>query len=73
LIYELSVEARRRRRDLNISIRTLAGMLNTSPARVHALLDPTVYRGKTINAMTRLLAALGAEIDVSVRDREALR
>jgi len=72
MVYELSLEARRRQEKLNISTRTLAGMLRTSPARVHTLLDPTVYRGKTINAMAKLLAALGAELDVSVRDREAV-
>ena len=72
-LYELSIEARRRKQELNISTRTLAGMLRTSPARVHALLDPTISRGKTINAMAKLLSALGARVDVSVSDREAAR
>lgn len=71
LLYDLTVEAQHRQQAQNVSIRSLARMLETSPARVQLLLRPTVYRGKSVKAMLALLSALGAEVDIRVRDAVA--
>lgn len=71
LLYELTVEARRRQEASGVSQRALARMLGTSPARVQLLLDPTAYRGKSVKAMLALLSVLGAEVEFSVRDAVA--
>ncbi len=72
LLYELTVEALRRKEEQGISIRALAEVLATSPARVQMLLRPTIYKNKSIKAMAALLSALGADIDVQVIDRDAI-
>lgn len=71
LLYQLTLEALKRKEAEGVGIRALAAMLGTSPARVQMLLRPTVCRGKLIKAMLALLSALGAEAEIRVRTREA--
>ncbi len=71
LLYQLTVEALKRKEAAGVGIRALAAMRGTSPARVQMLLRPTVYRGKSIKAMLALLSALGADVDVHIRTRDA--
>lgn len=71
LLYELTLEALQRKKQKNVGIRSLATMMGTSPARVQLLLQPTVYRHKSVKAMLVLLSALGAEVVFRVRDRDA--
>lgn len=65
---ELTLEARRRQRVTHVSSRALARMIGTTHSRVLQLLEPG-YQQKSIRQMSALLAALGAQVDVTVRDR----
>ena len=67
ILYRLSVEAEAIVRSKRFPKRALARRLNTSPARILQLLDPTDYH-KTIDQMMRLLHVLGARLDVVLRD-----
>ncbi|NKB88503.1 MAG: hypothetical protein GKS06_09805 [Acidobacteria bacterium] len=72
LLYELTLEALKRKDAVAVGIRALAATLGTSPARVQMLLRPTVYKGKSIKAMLALLSALGADVDLRIYDRNTV-
>lgn len=67
-LHELTMEARRRQARVQVSSRALARMIRTTNSRVLQLLDPS-YQRKSIKQMSKLLAALGAQVEVTVRDR----
>jgi len=66
MLYELSCEAKSRLERSPIGIRALSRRLETSPAQIYRLVDPTNY-GKTLDQMVRLLAALEAEVRLLIR------
>jgi hypothetical protein len=71
LLYKLTVEAQNRLDRSGIGIRQLARRLRTSPSQLYRLLDTTNYR-KSVRQVLRLLHALDCEVDLVVRDREAV-
>lgn len=71
LLYRLTLEAEKRLEASGIGIRHLARRLKTSPSQLYRLLDTTNYK-KSVRQMLALLHALGCEVDLVVRDREAV-
>jgi len=71
LLYQLTLEAEKRWKSSGLGIRQLARRLETSPSQIYRLLDTTNYR-KSVRQMLGLLAALDCEVDLVVRDREAV-
>jgi len=71
LLYKLTVEAQKRLDRSGIGIRQLARRLKTSPSQLYRLLDTTNYR-KSVRQVLSLLHALDCEVDLVVRDREAV-
>lgn len=71
LLYQLTLEAEKRLTSSGIGIRQLARRLKTSPSQIYRLLDTTNYR-KSVRQMLGLLHALDCEVDLVVRDREAV-
>ena len=71
LLYKLTVEAQKRLDRSGIGIRQLARRLKTSPSQLYRLLDTTNYR-KSVRQLLSLLHALDCEVDLVVRDREAV-
>jgi hypothetical protein len=71
LLYKLTVEAQNRLDRSGIGIRQLARRLRTSPSQLYRLLDTTNYR-KSVRQVLSLLHALDCEVDLVVRDREAV-
>ena len=71
LLYKLTLEAQERLDRSGIGIRQLARRLKTSPSQLYRLLDTTNYR-KSVRQVLRLLHALDCEVDLVVRDREAV-
>lgn len=68
LLYELTLEARRRVDASGLSRRALARRPGTSVPQLYRLLDPANTR-KSMNQMVALLRALDCDVDVVVRDR----
>ncbi len=66
MLYELSCEAKSRLESSPMGIRALSRRLETSPAQIYRLVDPTNY-GKTLDQMVRVLAALEAEVRLLIR------
>ncbi len=66
MLYELSCEAKSRLESSPIGIRALSRRLETSPAQIYRLVDPTNY-GKTLDQMVRVLTALEAEVELLIR------
>jgi hypothetical protein len=71
LIYQLTVEAKKRVEESGLSRRELARRLKTSLPQLYRLLDPTNTR-KSMNQLVSLLQVLGCSIDVVVRDEDAV-
>ena len=71
LLYRLTLEAEKRLEASGLGIRQLARRLQTSPSQVYRLLDTTNY-GKSVKQMLGLLHALDCEVELVVRDREAV-
>ena len=65
MLYELSCAAKSRLERSPIGIRALSRRLETSPAQIYRLVDPTNY-GKTLDQMVRLLAALEVEVQLLI-------
>jgi hypothetical protein len=65
-LYRLTVEARSRFDASDLSAREIARRLETSPAQLYRLLDPTNY-SKSIRQLLSLLYVLGFEVDVEIR------
>jgi hypothetical protein len=70
LVYQLTVEARRRVEESGLSRRELARRLKTSPPQLYRLLDPTNTR-KSMNQLVALLQILDCSVDVVVTDKQA--
>lgn len=71
LIYQLTVEARRRVEQSGLSRRELARRLKTSLPQLYRLLDPTNKR-KSMNQLVSLLQILDCNVDLVVTDKEAI-
>lgn len=69
LLYNLTVEALDRLEKSRLSKREVIRRLGTSPAQFYRLLDATNHR-KSVDKMLMLLWALGAEVEVTVRDKK---
>jgi hypothetical protein len=70
LLYNLTIEARKRLEASPLSKREIMRRLGTSPAQFYRLLDTTNYR-KTIDRMLALLQVVDCEVEVTVRDKSA--
>lgn len=70
MLYKLTLEAEKLVARSNLSKREIARKLNTSPAHLYRLLDPTNYT-KTIDQMVKLLTALGFKVDFRVQKEKA--
>ena len=71
LIYQLTVEAKRRVEESGLSRRELARRLKTSVPQLYRLLDTTNTR-KSINQLICRLQVLDCSVDLVVTDREAV-
>jgi DNA-binding TFAR19-related protein (PDSD5 family) len=68
LLYSLTLAAQQRLAGCLLSRRELARRLRTSAAQLYRLLDQTNTR-KSVDQMLGLLAVLGCEVDMRVRER----
>ena len=66
LLYRLTLEARKCVEDSPLSTREIIRRLRTSPAQFYRLLDPA-NRGKSVDKLLVLLAALDCDVDFTVR------
>jgi len=71
LIYQLTVEARRRVERSGLSRRELARRLKTSLPQLYRLLDPTNNR-KSMNQLVSLLQILDCNVDLVITNKEAI-
>jgi hypothetical protein len=70
LLYKLTVEARERVEESQLSKREIIRRLGTSPAQLYRLLDPTNYR-KSVDPMLFLLHVLDCDVELVVRAKRA--
>jgi hypothetical protein len=70
LLFNLTVEAKRRIQGSGLAKREIIRRLGTSPAQFYRLIDTTNYT-KTVDSMLSLLGALDCDIEVVVKDRTA--
>ena len=71
-LYRLTLQAKDRFETSGLSAREVTRLLDTSPAQLYRLLDPTNY-AKSVKQLISLLYLLGAEVEVEVRDRPRRR
>lgn len=71
LIYQLTVEAKKRVDESGLSRRELARRLNTSVPQLYRLLDTTNTR-KSMNQLVALLQVLDCSVDLVVTDKQAV-
>jgi hypothetical protein len=71
-LYRLTLKAKERFESSGLSAREFARLLDTSPAQLYRLLDPTNYT-KSVKQLISLLYLLGAEVDVEVKTRPGRR
>lgn len=69
-LYRLTQEARSRLDSSGLSMREVARSLETSPAQLYRLLDPTNYT-KSLRQLMSLLYLLGCDVDVEVKTRRS--
>lgn len=67
LLYQLTIEAKKRVDESGMSVRNISRMLGTSATQYYRLLDEDNYR-KSMDQMVNLLAVLGCTVDVNVRE-----
>jgi hypothetical protein len=67
-LYRLTLEAKERFDASALSAREVARLLDTSPAQLYRLLDPTNY-AKSVKQLISLLYVLGAQVELEVRSR----
>lgn len=67
-LYRLTTQARERFDASSLSAREVARRLDTSPAQLYRLLDPTNYT-KSVRQLLSLLYVLGWEVDVEIKPR----
>ena len=65
-LYRLTQEARNRFEESGLSAREVSRWLETSPAQLYRLLDPTNY-SKSLRQLLSLLYLLGCEVEVEVK------
>jgi hypothetical protein len=65
LMYKLTLEAQRRIANADLPARNISRSLNTSPAQLYRLLDPTNYT-KSFRQLVALLNLLGCDVDVTM-------
>jgi hypothetical protein len=70
LLYQLTLEARRRIDEAGFSRREIIRRLGTSPAQLYRLLDQTNYR-KSVDQLLVLLAVLDCDVGLVVRAKIA--
>lgn len=70
LLYQLTIEARRRVRASPLSKREIIRRLGTSAAQFYRLLDPTNY-SKSVDGLLSLLRVLDCDVRLTVRGRSA--
>ena len=68
LLYNLTVEARKRVEQSNLSTREIIRRLGTSATQFYRLLDQTNY-SKSLKQLVALLTILGCEVDLVVRQK----
>jgi hypothetical protein len=68
LLYNLTVEARKRVEESGLSTREIIRRLGTSASQFYRLLDQTNY-SKSLKQLVTLLGILGYEVDLVVRER----
>jgi hypothetical protein len=68
-MYQLTREAHDRFEKSGLSAREVSRWLGTSPTQLYRLLEPTNYT-KSLRQLISLLYLLGAEVQVSVKDRD---
>lgn len=68
LLYNLTVEARKRVEQSDLSTREIIRRLGTSASQFYRLLDQKNY-SKSLKQMVALLAILGCEVDLVVRQK----
>ena len=69
MLYKLTLEAQSRVADSELSKREIIRRLGTSASQFYRLLDQTNY-SKSVGQLLRLLAVLGCEVELVVRDRK---
>lgn len=67
LLYQLTIEAKKRVDASGMSVRNISRMLGTSATQYYRLLDEDNYR-KSMDQMVNLLAVLGCTVDVNVSE-----
>jgi predicted XRE-type DNA-binding protein len=70
LLYQLTLEVRRRIDEAGLSRREIIRRLGTSPAQLYRLLDQTNYR-KSVDQLLVLLAVLDCDVGLVVRAKIA--
>ena len=71
LLYQLTLEARKRLEESSLSKREIMRRLGTSAAQFYRLIDQANYR-KSIKQVVELLHVLGYEVEFSVKDRASV-
>ena len=71
LLYRLTLEARERIEKSGLSKREIIRRLETSPAQLYRLLDPSNER-KSLDKMVGLLSVLECDVDLVVRERSPI-
>jgi hypothetical protein len=72
LLYRLSIEAQHRMHSSGKTAREVAQALNTSPAQLYRLVDPTNY-AKSFRQLISLLNYLGVNVDFQMSEAEDVR
>ncbi|MFI5035588.1 MAG: hypothetical protein ACHQFZ_05230 [Acidimicrobiales bacterium] len=72
LLYRLSVEAQHRMNSSGKTARVVARALNTSPAQLYRLMDPTNY-SKSFRQLISLLNYLGVNVDFQMSEARNLK
>lgn len=67
-LYRLTLKVKEQFETSGLSVREVSRLLDTSPAQLYRLLDPTNC-AKSVKQLIALLYALGAEVDLEVRSR----
>jgi hypothetical protein len=70
LLYNLTVEARKRVEQSDLSTREIIRRLGTSATQFYRLLDQTNY-SKSVRQLIALLTILGCEVDLVVKQKRS--
>lgn len=65
LLYKLTIEAKKRVKESDLSVRNISRMLGTSATQYYRLLDEENYQ-KSMDQMVNLFAVLGCAVDLKV-------